>query len=184
MDTVLYCPFRKLNKPILYINVVSNHPKYVLEGIVKAISIRVLNLLANKDIFNKHAPVYNSALMWSIFKIVIQFILNAYFKNGLANLSPDAEVTDYPRSMGPSFYHRSRTYSENILVYNQNNQDRNGVHISSSASRTSWQRKWEVICYAPLKIHNIPEDFFKILERNFPKRHKYQSVTVHWLRSP
>lgn len=40
----------------------SNHPKDVIDGIVKTISIGVSNLSAKADRFNKHAPTYNKAL--------------------------------------------------------------------------------------------------------------------------
>lgn len=51
LDTSLYYPFRKLNKSIQYINVLSNHPKSTIKSIVISISIRVSTLSANKEIF-------------------------------------------------------------------------------------------------------------------------------------
>lgn len=72
--TDLYCPFCKLNKSILYINIMSNYPKHVLQGIIKTISIRVSNLSANENMFNKHASLYDNASWLSGFKVGIQFI--------------------------------------------------------------------------------------------------------------
>lgn len=50
LNTDLYCLFHKLNKIISYINVMSNHLKYIIDGIIKTIVIRVSNLFMNEDI--------------------------------------------------------------------------------------------------------------------------------------
>lgn len=101
----------------------SNHPKYVIDSIVKTISIRVSNLSANENIFNKHAPVYNNALRLSGFKDDL-YIPNTRFKNSLAGLPPDSEVTDYPKFVSPSAHRRSGNYFSTTSTENDDHRNR------------------------------------------------------------
>lgn len=76
--------------------------------------------------------MYNNALKLCGSKIGIQFIPNTHLKNSLAGLSPDAKVTDHPKS-GLSFHHGTRIYRGNILVYNWDHHDGNAMINSSHA---------------------------------------------------
>lgn len=87
LNTGLFSSFPKPNNRISYINVLFNHSKYIIDGIVKAISIRVSNLSANEDIFNKHARIYNNALRLSSFKNKISYIPNTQFHQTLRSLT-------------------------------------------------------------------------------------------------
>lgn len=114
----LYCPFCKLNKIISYINVMSNHPKYVIDGIAKTVFIRMSNSSANEDIFNKDAPIYTNALRLSDFKSDISYIPNTWFKNSLADLLMDSEVTDYLKFASPCVHHRRGIYFSTTSTVN------------------------------------------------------------------
>lgn len=51
LDTGLDCPFLKPGKFIQYINAHSNHPWSTIKGVVMTISVRLLNLSPNREIF-------------------------------------------------------------------------------------------------------------------------------------
>ena len=57
-----YGPFLKPNDTPVYVDAGSNHPPKVLENIPKGINRRLSTISANKEIFDKAAPTYQTAL--------------------------------------------------------------------------------------------------------------------------
>ena len=55
-------PFMKPNDNPVYVDTGSNHPPKVLENIPKGINKRLTTISATKEIFDRAAPVYQSAL--------------------------------------------------------------------------------------------------------------------------
>ena len=57
-----YGPYRKLDKQTVCINVNLNHPSTTIRGFPKSIDKRLLELLSNKEIFEKQITRHNVAL--------------------------------------------------------------------------------------------------------------------------
>ena len=62
LDKNEYGPFIKPNDTPVYVDTGSNHPQKVLENIPKGINRRLSTISANKEIFDKAAPLYQAAL--------------------------------------------------------------------------------------------------------------------------
>ena len=51
-----------------YININSNHPKAIIKQVPKAVNLRIRNLSANEEIFQKRSKMYIDALKSSGYK--------------------------------------------------------------------------------------------------------------------
>ena len=63
-----YKPFIKMDQPPSYININSNHPKAMIKQVPKAVNLRIRNLSANEEIFQKGSKMYIDALKSSGYK--------------------------------------------------------------------------------------------------------------------
>ena len=73
LNSGLYMPYRKPNDKPVYIDMKSNHPPAVKKEIVKSVSKRLSSLSSNENVFNKCAPLYETALQESGYTEKLQF---------------------------------------------------------------------------------------------------------------
>mgnify|MGYP001294396990 CR=1 FL=1 len=73
LDSSTFRPYRKDNKPPIYIKNSSNHPPHIKKELPRMISKRITQISSNKEIFKEEAPVYNTALENSGFSQKLQY---------------------------------------------------------------------------------------------------------------
>ena len=71
-----YKPFNKPNNPIMYINVLSNHPPNIIKQLPKSIEQRINNNSCNKQVFENASEHYNNILKECGYKRMINFLPN------------------------------------------------------------------------------------------------------------
>ena len=74
LDRGLYRPFHKCNENLKYVNSRSNHPKVILNSIVKSVSNRISKLSANIEFFKLNEDYYNEALGRAGYKEKIEYM--------------------------------------------------------------------------------------------------------------
>ena len=73
LDSSTFRPYRKDNKPPIYIKNSSNHPPHIKKELPRMISKRITQISSNKEIFKEEAPVDNTALENSGFSQKLQY---------------------------------------------------------------------------------------------------------------
>ena len=68
-----FSPYLKPNNKPLYVNMQNNHPLNMIKNIPLAINKRLSEISANKEIFQKAAPIYQEALDSSGYKHQLKF---------------------------------------------------------------------------------------------------------------
>ena len=74
IKSATYCPYRKPNNELLYINKHSNHPPSIINQIPSMINNQISENFCNKNHFHKAAPDYNIALKNSGFNENVTYI--------------------------------------------------------------------------------------------------------------
>ena len=74
IKSATYCPYRKPNNELLYINKHSNHPPSIINQIPSMINNQISENFCNKNHFDKAAPDYNIALKNSGFNENVTYI--------------------------------------------------------------------------------------------------------------
>ena len=76
LSTRKFCPYRKPDNYLLYINAKSNHPPSIIKHLPATISTRISSFSCDADEFNKALRVYNDALKSSGYHECLQYARN------------------------------------------------------------------------------------------------------------
>ena len=74
LENGTYCPYRKPNDVLLYINTNSNHPPIIKKQLPCTVARRISELSCSEEMFSKAAPEYNKALHFSGYEDNINYI--------------------------------------------------------------------------------------------------------------
>ncbi|GAB1607445.1 hypothetical protein Ahia01_001028000 [Argonauta hians] len=184
----IYEPYHKPNEYLQYVHRNSNHPPYVLESIPKSVAARISSLSSNADIFNKHINHYQQAINKAGHNCTLQYIsdpsnhpnnnphLNnqdTYALNNTYNIQPNnrRQYNHHPNN--------NEINSCYTITYNYNTNNINSQNRRYTKPKSSYKGK-NVIFYHPpynrLLKTKLGKCFFKLLDKHFPKNHKYHKI--------